>query len=122
VAVLDLVSAPVRIVNPLLAALTGTAVAYIIIGLIVLRLIASRVISASWVPLFDGFASVVLGTMSFRFLNPAGVPVIGLAFAAAGLVRESRESKRMFVFFLLAAGAALCGYATFVSLSHAGHD
>ena len=108
--------------KPILAALTGTAVAYIVILFVVLRLIASRVVSASWMPLFDGVVSVLLGAMSLGFLNPAGVPVIGLAFAAAGFVRESRESKRIFVFILLAIGAALCGYATFISLSHAGHD
>jgi uncharacterized membrane protein YcaP (DUF421 family) len=108
-------------VKPFLAALTGTAVAYIVIALIVLRLIGRRVVSASWMPLFDGIVSIVLGAMSLSFLNPAGVPVIGLAFAA-GLICESRESKRVLVFILLAAGAVLCGYATFISLSHAGHD
>jgi hypothetical protein len=111
-----------RTVKPFLAALTGTAIAYIVIGVIVVRLIASRVVSASWMPLFDSVASILLGAMSLGFVNPAGVPVVGLAFAAAGLVGESRESKRMFVFVLLVLGAALCGYATFVSLSHSGHD
>jgi len=62
------------------------------------------------------------GAMSVGSLNPAGVPVIGLAFAAVGLLRESRESKRIFVLILLGTGAALCGYATLVSLSRAGHD
>jgi hypothetical protein len=108
--------------KPFLAELTGAGVACIVIALVVLRLVASRVVGASWVPLFDGVASVLLGAMSIGFLNPAGVPVVGLAFAAVGLLRESQESKRVFVFILLAAGAALCGYATFVSLSHAGHD
>ena len=108
--------------KPFLEALTGTAVAYVVIALIVLRLIASRIISASWTPLFDGIASILLGAMSLGFLNPAGVPVVGLAFAAVGFLRESRESRRVFVFILLAAGAALCGYATFISLSHTGHD
>jgi hypothetical protein len=109
-------------VKAFLAAPTGTAVAYIVVAVIVLRLIVGRVLSASWIPLFDGVVSIVLGAVSLRFLNPAGVPVIGLAFAAVGLVRESRESKRIFVFILVAAGVALCGYATFISLSHAGHD
>ena len=108
--------------KPFFTALTGTAVAYIVIALIVVRLIASRVVSASWIPLFDGVVSIVLGSMSLGFLNPAGVPVVGLAFAAVGFLRESRESKRIFVFVLLAVGAVLCGYATFISLSHAGHD
>src|SRR6266478_5443008 len=39
------------------------------------------------------------------------VPVLGLAFAAAGFLRESRGSKRRFVFVLLAIGVALCAYA-----------
>jgi hypothetical protein len=109
-------------VKPFLAALTGTSVAYVVIALIVLRLIASRIISASWIPLFDGVVSILLGVMSFGFLNPAGVPVVGLAFAGVGFVGESRQSKRSFIFILLAVGAVLCGYATFISLSHAGHD
>ena len=108
--------------KPFLAELAGISVAYIVIALVVLRLIASRVVGASWIPLFDGVASVLLGGMSVGFLNPAGVPVIGLAFAAVGLLRESQEGKRVFVFILLATGAALCGYATVISLSHAGHD
>jgi hypothetical protein len=122
VAELVVVRSHARIVKPFLAALTGTAVAYIVIALIVLRLIASRVVSASWMPLFDGVVSMVLGAMSLGFLNPAGVPVIGLAFAAVGILRESRESKRIFVFVVLTVGAILCGYATFISLSLAGHD
>jgi hypothetical protein len=109
-------------VKPFLAALTGTAVAYIVVALIVLRLIAIRIVSASSIPLFDGVVSILLGAMSLGFLNPAGVPVVGLAFAAVGFVRESRQSKRSFVFILLAVGAVLCGYATFISLSRAGHD
>lgn len=111
-----------HIVKPLLAALTGTTVAYIVIALIVLRLIASRIISASWIPLFDGVVSILLGAMSLGFLNPAGVPVVGLAFAAVGFAGESRQSKRSFIFVLLAVGAVLCGYATFISITHAGHD
>jgi hypothetical protein len=109
-------------VNPFLAALTGTTVAYIVILVVVLRLIASRVVRASWMPLFDGIVSVLLGAMSLGFLNPAGLPVVGLAFVAVGFLLESRESRRIFVFVLLAVGAVLCGYATFISLSHAGHD
>jgi hypothetical protein len=109
-------------VKPFFAALTGTAVAYIVIALIVLKLIARRVVSASWIPLFDGVVSVVPGATSLGLLNPAGVPVVGLAFAAADLTCESRANKRIFVFIFLAAGAALCGYATYISLNHAGHD
>jgi hypothetical protein len=90
--------------------------------LVVLRLIASRVSPASWIPPFDAVVSVLLGAMSLGFLNPAGVPIIGLAFAAVGFLRESRESKRILVFLLLAVGVLLCGYATFISFSHADHD
>jgi hypothetical protein len=108
--------------NPLLAVITGTAVAYIVIVLIVLRLIAGRVVPASWIPLFDGLASIVLGAMSLGFPNPAGVPVVGLVFAAAGVLRESREGKRPMAFVVLAIGALLCAWATFISLGHAGHD
>ena len=119
---MGLVRSHAHIVKPFLATLTGTAVAYIVIALIALRLIASRVVRASWMPLFDGTVSVLLGALSLGFLNPAGVPVVGLAFAAVGFLRESRESMRIFVFVLLSVGALLCGYATFISLSHAGHD
>ena len=73
------------LLNMFLAALTGTAVAYIVIGLVVLRLIASRIASAAWIPPFDGIVSILLGALSIGFLNPAGVPVIGLAFAASVL-------------------------------------
>jgi len=93
-----------------------------VIVLVALRLIASRIVRASWMPLFDGLASVLLGAMSLGFQNPAGIPVIGLAFAAVGFVRETREGKRVFVFIPLTLGAALCVYTTFISLSHAGHD
>src|SRR5438552_10623714 len=103
------------LLNMFLAALTGTAVAYIVIGLVVLRLIASRIASAAWIPPFDGIVSILLGALSIGFLNPAGVPVIGLAFAAVGFVRESRETKRVLVFTVLAVGTALCGYAAFIS-------
>jgi hypothetical protein len=49
--------------KPFLAELTGASVAYIVIALVVLRLVACRVVSASWIPLFDGVASVLLGAM-----------------------------------------------------------
>jgi hypothetical protein len=115
-------NADARIVNPFLAELTGTTVAYIVIVLIVLRLIASRVISASWIPLLDGVVALLLGALSLAFLNPAGVPVIGLAFALIGFMRESRDSKRVFAFILLTLGAVLCAYGTFISLTNARHD
>lgn len=121
-----------RVLNAPLAVLTGPAVAYIIALLLVLRLIASRFdrvriekdggCGASWIPFFDAVASLALGLMSLTFFNPAGVPVIGMAFAAVGFLRESRESKRSFALILLALGTLLCGYATFISLSHARHE
>ena len=67
-------------------------------------------------PIFFAVTSIIFGAGSFAFGNPAGVPVFGLAFAAAGFLRESRGSKRRFVFALLAIGFAFCAYATFLSL------
>ena len=67
-------------------------------------------------PVFFAIASIIFGAGSFAFGNPAGMPVLGLAFAAAGFLRESRSSKRLFVFVLLAVGVVLCAYATFLSL------
>ena len=67
-------------------------------------------------PVFFAIASIIFGAGSFAYGNPAGVPVFGLAFAAAGFLRESRSSKRRFVFALLAVGVVLCAYATFLSL------
>jgi hypothetical protein len=104
------------------AVLTGTAVAYIVIAVVAMRLIATRVIAASFIPLLDAVAAIGLAAISLRFANPAGVPVVGLAFAAVGLVRESRESRRIPVFMLLAIGAILCAYATFIALIHANHE
>ncbi len=108
--------------NPSLAQLTGRSVAYIVIVLIVLRLIASRVISASWMSLLDGGVALLLGVLSLAFLTPVGIPVIGLAFALVGFMREFRESKRVLAFILLTLGAVLCAYETFISLTNAGHD
>jgi hypothetical protein len=55
-----------------------------------------------------GFLAALFGVGAFAFTNPAGVPVFGLAFAAAGFLRESRGSKRIAVFALLGAGACIC--------------
>ena len=119
---MSLVKSYARVVNPLVAALTGTAVAYTLIVLVVVRLVAGRIVASSGIPLFDVIVSLLVGGLSLGFLNPAGVPVIGLAFAAAGLLRESRQHRRLFVFILLAVGIALCGYATLISLRHTGDD
>ena len=58
--------------------------------------------------IFFGLLAVVFGIGAFAFANPAGVPVFGLAFAAAGFLRESRGSKRVAVFVLLGAGTLIC--------------
>ncbi len=54
-----------------------------------------------------GVASILLGAVSFALADPAGVPVLGLALAAAGLVRESRREKRTATIALCGAGALL---------------
>ena len=58
---------------------------------------------------------MVLGFGSFAFGNPAGVPVFGLAFVAAGFLRESRARKRTAVFVLLGAASLICMVGTFRS-------
>ena len=58
--------------------------------------------------IFFGLLAVVFGVGAFAFANPAGVPIFGLAFAAAGFLREFRGSKRMVVFILLGAGSLIC--------------
>lgn len=60
------------------------------------------------------FASLalLLGLGAFAFANPAGVPISGLAFAAAGFLRESRRNKRIAVFILLGVGALICALGT----------
>ena len=58
--------------------------------------------------IFFGLLAVVFGIGAFVFADPVGVPVFGLAFAAAGFLRESRGSKRMAVFVLLGAGSMIC--------------
>jgi hypothetical protein len=55
-----------------------------------------------------GVLAVVFGVGTFAFADPAGVPIFGLAFAAAGFLRESRARKRMPVFILLGAGTLIC--------------
>jgi hypothetical protein len=58
--------------------------------------------------IFYGLLAVVFGIGAFAFANPAGVPVFGLLFAAAGFFREIRGTKRMIVFILLGAGSLIC--------------
>ena len=59
-----------------------------------------------------GIVALVFGSGSFAFGNPAGVPVFGLAFAAAGFLRESRARKRTGVFVLLSAASLICAVGT----------
>ncbi len=66
--------------------------------------------------IFFGILAVLFGAGAFAFANPAGVPVFGLAFAAAGFLRESRGSKRLAVFILLGVGVLLCVIGTLRSL------
>lgn len=58
--------------------------------------------------IFFGVLALVFGIGAFAFADPVGVPVFGLAFAAAGFLREVRGSKRMVVFILLGAGTLIC--------------
>jgi hypothetical protein len=58
--------------------------------------------------IFYGVLAVVSGIGGFVFADPAGVPVFGLAFAAAGFMRESRGSRRAGVFALLGVGSLIC--------------
>jgi len=62
--------------------------------------------------IFFGILTVAFGVGAFAFANPAGVPVFGLAFAAAGFLREFRSTKRMAVFVLLGAGTLICVVGT----------
>jgi hypothetical protein len=57
---------------------------------------------------FFGILAFVFGVGAFAFSNPVGVPVFGLAFAAAGFLRESRGGKRTAVYILLGTGTLIC--------------
>lgn len=59
---------------------------------------------------FLGILSLVSGLGSFLFANPAGLPVLGLASAAAGILREYHGSKRSRMFMFLTIGLVLCVY------------
>jgi len=63
-----------------------------------------------------GILALFFGIGAFAFANPAGVPVFGLAFAAAGFLREFRNSKRAAVFFLLGLATLICAFGTLRSL------
>jgi hypothetical protein len=58
--------------------------------------------------IFFGLLAIVFGVGAFAFVNPAGVPILGLAFAAAGWLREFRGSKRVAVLILLGTGSLIC--------------
>jgi hypothetical protein len=55
-----------------------------------------------------GILAVVFGIGAFAFADPVGVPIFGLAFAAAGFLRESRGSERAAVLILLCMGTLIC--------------
>jgi hypothetical protein len=59
-----------------------------------------------------GILALFFGIGAFTFANPAGVPVFGLAFAAAGFLREFRNSKRVAVFILLGLATLICVFGT----------
>jgi len=50
---------------------------------------------------------LALGAWSFTLGDPAAIPVFGLAFGAAGIVRESRGSKRVVVILISGLGEVL---------------
>ena len=54
-----------------------------------------------------GVLSLICGFLSFGAGNPALIPVLGLAFGAAGLVRENRGEKRKGIVALCAIGLVL---------------
>jgi hypothetical protein len=59
-----------------------------------------------------GILALIFGIGTFAFANPAGVPIFGLAFVAAGFLREFRGNKRMAVFILLGLGMLICTFGT----------
>jgi hypothetical protein len=58
--------------------------------------------------IFFAALAVAFGIGGFVFVNPAGLPIFGLAFAAAGFLRESRSRKRKAVLAFLGIGALVC--------------
>jgi hypothetical protein len=59
-----------------------------------------------------GILALIFGIGTFAFANPAGVPVFGLAFVAAGFLREFRGSKRVAVFVFLGLVTLICVFGT----------
>jgi hypothetical protein len=59
-----------------------------------------------------GILSILCGYLSFGPGNPPVIPVLGIAFASAGLVRENRGSKRKGVVILCALALALSAVGT----------
>ena len=51
--------------------------------------------------------SLALGLGAFAFRDPAGVPVLGLAFGLAAVLREYRGLKRRVVLALAAVGCVV---------------
>jgi hypothetical protein len=66
--------------------------------------------------IFYALLSSLFGIGTFAFKNPAGFPVFGLAFAAAGFFREFRGQKRKGVIIFLTVGGVICIVGTVKSL------
>jgi hypothetical protein len=64
--------------------------------------------------------SLGAGVASFAAGNPAGLPVLGLAFGAAGALREYRGLKRSWVLGLVAIGLVVCIYEAVIAVRLAG--
>jgi len=67
------------------------------------------------VTIFYAALSVVLGFASLGG-SPAALPVLGLAFGAAALVRESQTARRSAVYASAACGCAFSAVATALRL------
>lgn len=64
-----------------------------------------------------GVVSVLVGLFSLNLADPAGVPVLALAAGVAGLVRESRQLKRVTVYVLCAVGCLISAAGTVIAVS-----
>jgi hypothetical protein len=60
--------------------------------------------------------AILAGIASFEYGTPVSLPVFGLAFGAAALLRESRSSRRFPVLFSAALGCLVCGLVVIVRL------
>ncbi len=60
--------------------------------------------------------SVLAGIASLQSGHPRGLPVLGLAFGAAAVLRESRGSRRLLVLLVAGLGCLASGLGTIGSL------